>query len=59
MNKFIENLTRQAEENPILAFGVGAAFITALSKLIDASGHARGSRAYARQINHKIKNAKK
>lgn len=55
MNKFIENLKRQAEENPIGALIVTALVVTAASKFVDAAGHAAGSRAYARQIDHKIR----
>lgn len=59
MNKFLENLKREAEENPVLAMVVSTALLTAVSKLIKAHGEAAGSRAYARQVNWKIKNAKK
>ena len=37
MDKFIDNLKRQAEENPALTMGVAAALITSVSKLINAS----------------------
>lgn len=56
MKQFIENLKKSAEENPILAIAVGAGFITAVGKLIDAVGHAAGSRAYAKQVNYRVKN---
>lgn len=56
---FIDNLTRQAEENPIMALGVAAALITSISKLVDASGHRKGSLAYAKQVEEKLKAAKK
>jgi hypothetical protein len=59
MEKFLNNLVRQAEENPIVALGVGAALITAISKLIDATGHAKGSRAYARDVERRIKKQSK
>jgi hypothetical protein len=58
MKRFIDNLKRQAEENPILALGIGAAVITAISKFIDASGRAAGSQAYARQVDYRIKHKK-
>lgn len=54
-SKFTQNLKRQAEENPIIVMAAAAALITAVAKLIDASGHAAGSRAYARQVNAKLK----
>jgi len=55
MEKFLNNLMHQAEENPIAALAVAAAVFTGLSKFIDASGHAVGSRAYAKQVNHRIR----
>ena len=58
MDKFLNNLKREAEENPILALGVGAALITALSKFVDARGHAKGSQAYARDVERRIQKSK-
>jgi hypothetical protein len=55
MEKFFENLKTQAEENPLVALGISVALITAISKLIDATGHAAGSRAYARQIDARLR----
>jgi 3D (Asp-Asp-Asp) domain-containing protein len=59
MNEFLENLKRQAAQNPIVALGVAAAVITSISKFIDASGHAKGSRAYARDVDRRIKKSQK
>jgi hypothetical protein len=59
MNQFLENLKREAEQNPTFVLGVGAAFLAAAGKLIQAHGDSAGSRAYARQVNWKIRNAKK
>ena len=58
MHPFVENLKRQAEENPIMTLGIGAAILTAVGKFIDAAGHARGSHAYAKDVNRRIKNSK-
>ena len=58
MHRFIENLRRQAEENPIMTLGIGAAVLTAVGKFIDAAGHARGSHAYAKDVNRRIKKSK-
>jgi hypothetical protein len=55
MEKFIKNLKTQAEENPYAALFVAAIVITSISRLIDASGHAAGSRAYARQVDNRIR----
>jgi hypothetical protein len=58
MHPFVANLKRQAEENPIMTLGIGAAVLTAVGKFIDAAGHARGSHAYAKDVNRRIKNSK-
>jgi hypothetical protein len=49
MNPFLTNLQRQAEENPVLALGVAAGLITAISKLIDSKNSSRNSRAWDRE----------
>jgi hypothetical protein len=54
VNEFINNLKHQAEENPIIALGVGAALITAISKLIESSGNARNSKAWDREVARRI-----
>jgi hypothetical protein len=36
MDDFINNLKRQAEENPVLALAVAAGLITATSKLVNS-----------------------
>lgn len=54
-SKFVANLKRQAEENPVLTLMAAATVITAVAKLVDAHGHNAGSRAYAKQINRKFK----
>lgn len=55
MNRFMTNLKEYVQENPIIAIGIGVAAVTAVAKLIDASGHAVGSRAYAKQVNARHK----
>jgi hypothetical protein len=54
-NKFLDKLAKQAEENPIVAIGVGAALITAISKLMDARGNMRNSRAWSREVNRRVR----
>ena len=53
-NKFVVNLKQAAEENPVVVILAVAAVITASAKLIQAHGQAKGSRAYARQVNYRI-----
>lgn len=59
MNEFLTNLQRQAEENPVIALGVAAGLITAISKLIDSSGNSRNSKAWAREVDRRIKQSSK
>lgn len=37
MNEFLENLKRQAAENPVLALGVAAGLITSISQLLNST----------------------
>jgi hypothetical protein len=55
-SKFVRNFVRFAEENPAAAIMLTAALIGATAKLVDAIGHNAGSRAYARQVAHRLKN---
>lgn len=47
---FVTNLQRQAEENPVLAMGVAAGLITAISKLVDSAANAKNSRAWQQEV---------
>lgn len=55
MDRFIENLKQQAEANPVLAMGVAAGLITAISKLIDSSANARNAGAWKREVRRREK----
>lgn len=48
-------LKRAWNENPVLVLGVGAAAVTAVSKLLDSVSAAQGRKAYAKQVNHSVK----
>lgn len=50
-----KKLANKFEENPMAFLAVGAAFMTGFAKLVDAAAHARGSNAYAKQVNHRVK----
>jgi hypothetical protein len=50
---------QEFDKNPIAAVGVGAMAVTAAAKLIDALSAAQGRRAYAKQINHKVRQQKR
>lgn len=58
-NDFIDNLKRQAEENPLVAMGVTAALITAIGKLINANSNSRNSRAWAQEVERRVKQSSK
>lgn len=51
----MDKLKAYWNENPLAVLGVGAAVVTAVAKLLDASSAAQGRRAYAKQVNHRIK----
>ena len=58
MNEFLENLKHQASANPLLTIALTAGLLTAASKFIDAAGHAKGSAAYAKDVERRIKASK-
>lgn len=53
MTPFLENLKRQAEENPVVAIAVTAALVTATSKLLDSSTNARNARAWNLEVQRR------
>ncbi len=59
MNEFLENLKREAAENPTATIGIVAGLLLAAGKVIEAHGNAKGSRAYAKDVERRIKAAKK
>lgn len=42
-------------DNPIAVLGVAAAMVASTAKLIDATSAAKGRRAYAKQVDYRIK----
>jgi hypothetical protein len=58
MNEFLENLKREASANPVVAIAVCAGLLTAAGKFIEAAGHAKGSAAFARDVDRRIKASK-
>ena len=58
MNEFLENLKREASANPVMALAIAAGLLTAAGKFIEATGHARGSAAYAKDVERRIKASK-
>lgn len=58
MDKFFSNLARQAEANPIGALIVGSMLMNAATKLIRVHHEGIGSRAYAKDVNRRVKASK-
>lgn len=54
MERFLKNLKRQAEENPLLALAAAAALFTATSKLIDANTARSAARTHALEVARRI-----
>jgi hypothetical protein len=57
MKKFIDNLKRQAEENPVYVLLAGAAVITAMSKLLDANTSRSYAKTHAREVDRRLMKA--
>jgi hypothetical protein len=55
MDKFLERLQEQAQENPLVAIGIGVAALTAVSKFIDAAGSAYGQRTWSKEVARRSK----
>jgi hypothetical protein len=50
-----DKLKKEFNENPTLTLAVLAAATTAVAKLIDAVSATQGRRAYAKQVNYRVK----
>jgi hypothetical protein len=55
MNTAKDKLLAYWNEKPIESLLIGAAVATAASKLIDALSAAQGRRAYAKQVDHRVR----
>lgn len=55
MQEFLDNLKRMFYERPIEFLIAAGILLTALSKILAAYGNAQGSRAYAKQVNYRVK----
>lgn len=53
-----DQLKRHFEENPVAFMAAAGGLLIGLSKLIEAVGNTRGSNAYARQVNYRIRHKK-
>lgn len=50
MTPFLENLKRQATENPMLAIAAGATTLAGAAKFVSAFVSARNSRVWAKEV---------
>lgn len=55
MNDWKDRLKKEWNENPLQTILVGAFAATAVTKVLDTMSAARSRRAYARQIDYKIR----
>jgi hypothetical protein len=55
VEKFLKNLQRQAEENPILALGVAAGLIGSISKLVDSTGNLKNAHSWKQEVKRRAK----
>ena len=56
LKDFSSTLKTRFHESPEMVLLAGAAVVTAAAKLIDSTSGAQSKRAYARKMNHSIKN---
>jgi hypothetical protein len=54
MNEFLINLKREASANPILALGVAAGLIGAISQLINSSNDAKNAKSWERESKRRV-----
>lgn len=55
-NKYVVALKRKFEEDPVTVIVVTSLAVTATAKLIDALSAAQGRRAYAKQVDYRVRN---
>lgn len=55
MHKLIERIKVEWDNNPLTVVVVGTLAVTALAKFVDAMSAAQGRRAYAKQVNYRVK----
>jgi benzoyl-CoA reductase/2-hydroxyglutaryl-CoA dehydratase subunit BcrC/BadD/HgdB len=58
MKRYLQRLKLAAEENPLAAAAIAVALISATAKFVEAYNHNTGARAYAKQVDYRVKNKK-
>lgn len=59
MHNWQDQLKAEWQKNPLNVLAVGTLVATAAAKIIDSASAVQGRRAYAKQVNHRVKNSKK
>lgn len=54
----IDNVKREFKENPVGFIAAAGGVVVGVAALINAVSAAKGRRAYAKQVNYRIKNNK-
>lgn len=55
----VDRLVRKFEEDPVPFMAATAGLLMGISKIVQAVGDSRGSHAYARDVNRRIRRDKK
>ena len=53
-----DRIKEEFERRPLESIAIGALATTALAKLVDSVSAASGRRAYAKQVNYRVKHKK-
>lgn len=61
MSKNIDTdaLINKFEENPVAFMAAAGGLLMGISKIVDAVGNARGSNAYAKDVNRRVRKEKR
>lgn len=51
-----DKLKREFDENPLQVLAIGALVATSAAKVIDSLSAAKGRRAYAKQVDYRVRN---
>jgi len=53
MKRFVDQLSRQAEENPLLALGVASTVVAVATKFMQANAEQRNSKSWAKEVDRR------
>jgi hypothetical protein len=54
-----DRLIREFEANPVAFMAAAGGLLMGVSKIVEAVGNSRGSHAYARDVNRRIRQSKR